>query len=253
MKFGTQVDSQADKQSAHASVLQSMRIKQAERYIFSLALVLSFGQSAAIAEATTPNNDQELLQGTAEYSETSVESLLRTGISRHRAGDEMAAQRFFLRVLQIDSRNTNALFNLGAIAEQSGDLDQAHQYYLRAVKSSPNDENLIAAEQQVREAIASRKASLFIERRPPEFQQRALSTSDVMPPPAPAFAATIPARHNYCQANVQSQNASFRMPQSAANAETSSSGSGFMRTVLGVARVMTHNTCSLCGGWLRGW
>ena len=249
MKFGTQVDSQVDKKSRQDAVLQSAWTKQAERSVLLLTLLLALIQNAAIGQST---NGQEILQGTAEYSETSVESLLRSGISRHRAGDDIAAQSFFLRVVKIDHQNTNALFNLGAIAEQRGDLDQAHMYYLQAVKSSPNDENLIAAEQQVREAIGARKANLFIERRPSQFQG-ALSTSNTMPPTAPSFAATVPTHYNYCQANAQRQNACFRMPQSAANAETSSSGPGFMRTVLGVARLMTHDTCSLCGGLLRRW
>jgi tetratricopeptide (TPR) repeat protein len=53
------------------------------------------------------------------------------------AGDDATAQRLYRQLLQEDSRNSDALLGLAAIAGRRGEIEEAGRYYLRALELDP--------------------------------------------------------------------------------------------------------------------
>lgn len=81
-------------------------------------------------------------------SDTTIRLSTRTGNAdgtmekAHEAfgrGDIDAARAIWLRTLQIDSRNINALHGLAAIAQQEGKPAQANSFYRRIIEVDPKD------------------------------------------------------------------------------------------------------------------
>lgn len=185
-------------------------------------------------------------------SQESVKTLLRIGISKHRIGDDVAAEAFFQKALASDSENPDALYNLGAIAENRGDLQLALKYYRAALKSNPSDQDLRSAAQEVQNSLAERAADGNSPGRKALDPQ--ITANNVMPPKAPSFALTLPANRNQYQFGLPSQTAMSRqLPPSEATQASRPLGHDLMRAALGVARLLNHDTCSLCGGLLRRW
>ena len=107
--------------------------------ISGLALLFQVSQLGGLAQTSTTN--EATLK--AEAEENSVKTLLRCGISKHRSGDNVQAEEYFKEALSIDHENADALFNLGVIAEQKGDLESALRNYQAALKSDPTDHLLV--------------------------------------------------------------------------------------------------------------
>jgi Flp pilus assembly protein TadD len=84
----------------------------------------------------------------ADQTNDRVKDLLRNAIQKHNQGDANGARQLFRQVLSIDPRNSDANFNLGAMAEDAGDLQAAQGYYKAASLASPGDND-------IREAVAS--------------------------------------------------------------------------------------------------
>lgn len=77
-----------------------------------------------------------------------VKDLLRQALVKHNQGDRAGAQNTFKQVLSIDPRNSDANFNLGAMAEDAGDLQAAQRFYRTAAGSNPSDN-------EIQDALAS--------------------------------------------------------------------------------------------------
>src|SRR5262249_3673340 len=85
--------------------------------------------------------------------------LMSSGMQSHSAGDTVGAQQAFRKVLQLDPQNTDAFFNLGALAQQQGDLQGALADYQSALKIAPDDSDLKAAVDSVRTKMAQAAAA----------------------------------------------------------------------------------------------
>jgi tetratricopeptide (TPR) repeat protein len=195
----------------------------------------------------SPSTDSEL-------SESTVNALLRNGMSKHKAGDDAAAEHYFKQALDIDHENANALFNLGVIAEQRGDLDLALREYGAALKSEPDDRDLQAAQLQVKQSIATREASIARARPAERLRIHPFATSETMPPMAPSFTINLPAGRNQYQTNLARPTAaSYQIPPQSSSEDSQGFRQALMQTAFGVARLMHHDTCSLCGGLLQRW
>ena len=89
---------------------------------------------------------------------------LRKAMELYSKGDTAQAEQSFRRVLSIDSRNSDAYYNLGVIQEGRGDFQGALSSYKSALNINPSDNDLRGAVASVQgkidqEAQASRKAA----------------------------------------------------------------------------------------------
>lgn len=94
-----------------------------------------------------------------EHDPENVQALNSTGILYFRLGEHFRAKEIFKRALVIDTTYTALHFNLGMISYQSGDMSTAHSYWLSALKSSPEDQDLMywfaVAEREMRSEVRS--------------------------------------------------------------------------------------------------
>lgn len=72
-------------------------------------------------------------------SQERVKGLLRQAMQSYSQGKTTEAERLYQKVLASDFRNVDANYNLGAIAENRGDLQAAGRYYETALKGNPSD------------------------------------------------------------------------------------------------------------------
>lgn len=98
-----------------------------------------------------------------------VKKLLRDALQKHNQGDMNGAKQLFKRVLTIEPRNSDANFNLGAMAEDAGDLQAAQGYYKAASLASPNDadirEALAAVNDKMQQQSQQRTAAMQLEKK----------------------------------------------------------------------------------------
>jgi hypothetical protein len=103
----------------------------------------------AASTAATQNNVSE------------VTELIRSGTAAHQAGNSEEAEKIFKNVLTKSPFNSNACFNLGAIAEGRGDLAAALGNYRTALIGAPNDPQIQEAIAQVESQISQKQDSPF--------------------------------------------------------------------------------------------
>jgi tetratricopeptide (TPR) repeat protein len=76
-------------------------------------------------------------------------AMLKRATDLYTKGDTAEAERMFQKVLTLDSRNADAHYNLGAIAEARGDVAQALNAYRMASQINPNDKDFRDAVAQI--------------------------------------------------------------------------------------------------------
>jgi tetratricopeptide (TPR) repeat protein len=86
-----------------------------------------------------------------------VRELLKAAVAAHNAGNNEAAERALTAVLRTNPYNPDALYSLGAIAEERGDLASALADYQTALAASPGDGQLRQAVAQVEADISRRR------------------------------------------------------------------------------------------------
>jgi Tfp pilus assembly protein PilF len=88
----------------------------------------------------------------------SAEPLNLAGIVYFRTGRRQKAQLLFERAIQMDSTNSSSVFNLGMVHWEQHHFVQAHDFWLRALKLVPKDEEFLywfaAAEKKLRSTDA---------------------------------------------------------------------------------------------------
>jgi tetratricopeptide (TPR) repeat protein len=114
-----------------------------------------------------------------------VKTLLHQALGQYSAGQYPQAEATFKKVLALDKNNTDAYYNLGAMAESRGDLNSALSYYQSALKIEPSDSDL-------RKAIEGVESKLTDPSLIP-------SVSSEMPKPAPSYLDAIKSRNNLKQ------------------------------------------------------
>ena len=92
---------------------------------------------------------------TASAKDPEVERLLRYGAESHRRGELTLAEEIFRQVLSKDPRNSDAYFNLGALAEGRGDYVAALGHYSAASLFNPGDSQISEARAAMERAIRS--------------------------------------------------------------------------------------------------
>ncbi len=106
------------------------------------------------------NNDDSAYSQSAPASKSDrTKDLLRQALERHNAGDTQGAERLFKQVLSIDSNNADANFNLGAMAEDRGDLNGALRYYQSAARVNPNDSDIHDAVASVQDKLRQQQVA----------------------------------------------------------------------------------------------
>lgn len=92
---------------------------------------------------------------TGSAKDPEVERLLRYGAESHRRGELTLAEEIFRQVLSKDPRNSDAYFNLGALAEGRGDYVAALGHYSAASLFNPGDSQIAEARAAMESAIRS--------------------------------------------------------------------------------------------------
>ncbi len=91
---------------------------------------------AASGDLDAANRD---LKQALSLAPSNVNSLLNYGTLMWKMGQKDAARDAYLKVLEIDKNNRQALSDLGYLARDAGDLKQAESYFLRAKEAHPKD------------------------------------------------------------------------------------------------------------------
>ena len=89
-----------------------------------------------------PNVHKATQNTDADRSPDHVKDLLKQAIISFTQGDLASADRQFQQVLSLDPSNVDANYNLGAMAEEHGDLNAALQYYRQASAAAPEDNDI---------------------------------------------------------------------------------------------------------------
>lgn len=101
-------------------------------------------------------------------------AMLKRATDMYSRGETAEAERMFKKVLTLDSRNADAHYNLGAIAESRGDTAQALSEYRIASQINPDDQELKDAVAQIeRKQNADRLAKAEQQRQRDEQQKEA--------------------------------------------------------------------------------
>ncbi len=148
-----------------------------------MALLMT-GLLGGVQAATTtkePSRAPEIhVQNPSEARE-----LVRQGMQMHAAGQNDAAERSFKHALSLDPKCADAYYNLGAMAEERGDLTAALNNYHSGLKLQPQDNELKEAVSSVTEQMSHRNMPIRT------VAQTGAPVVDVrdpaLPPLAPAF------------------------------------------------------------------
>jgi tetratricopeptide (TPR) repeat protein len=157
------------------------------------------------------------------------------------------AARLFQEALKTDGANTDALYNLGALAEKRGDLEQALDYYRRALSANPDDKQLQATIDEVAARAAESRAEAARARAEQEFALAASQARHAglsVHPAAPPYASAVSAERRF-----SGRPATCQLPLTSGARKQGSGSGGLMRSVTGMA--LTVGT-SYLGGSIGG-
>lgn len=182
--------SEADRLSALENrVFGSVRTGSAAERLASLDKAVSAARqsSSLLAPPMAPRLDSSLWskaeeakpQALSNYDDPdsatqsdAATAMLKRATDLYSAGNTAEAERMFKKVLSLDSRNADAHYNLGAIAESRGDTAQALNEYRIASQLSPNDAELKDALAQIERKQSSEKLAQAEQQRQKEEQHR---------------------------------------------------------------------------------
>ena len=78
-----------------------------------------------------------------EYSPKKIEPLNLAGIIYFRLGEDDKAEVLFKKAIDINKNHPSAYFNLGMIFWVRDQVDNAHKYWLEALKLEPEDDDIL--------------------------------------------------------------------------------------------------------------
>lgn len=116
----------------------------------------------------------------ADSGEDKTKALLHDALKLYSSGQYQQAELAFKKVIALDRNNTDAYFNLGAMAESRADYKTALSYYQSALKINPGDQELSNAVAGVRKKIDDNAVTTMV--------------SAEMPKPAPTFTKAAESR-----------------------------------------------------------
>ncbi|GEM_PF-3958701 len=102
-----------------------------------------------------------VMQGRVNINESrpgdETADLLKQGLAQYNSGNYAEAEKTYQQVLSINPQEPHALFNLGAVCEQRGDLDGALSQYRLAARYDHNNSEAVKAAAAVEQEIAQRQ------------------------------------------------------------------------------------------------
>jgi TolA-binding protein len=167
---------------------------------------------------------------------------LERAVKLHHEGKDYEAEKSLKEIIGRDSKNADAYFSLGAIAETNGDLHSALDYYSSAMQANPNDPEAQDAVAELSRKIAAADSAPFV--------------NPLAPPVAPApnvlqgRALSVNAASGANSGNFSTQTAinappMATLPVTQPNRNPSFARS-FARAALGVALSGTGLHCPVC-------
>lgn len=108
------------------------------------------------AGAITPMISSEPARTAQTNADERIKQMLRDALQKHSQGDVNGAKQLFKKVLSVDPRNADANYNLGAMAEDAGDLNAAQNFYKAASLANPGDGDVRDALNSVNQKLASK-------------------------------------------------------------------------------------------------
>ena len=111
-----------------------------------------------VAERAQQNDwqsDENDIQAPSEAKRTRINNSLQQATQLYSQGQTSQAEAMFKNVLSLDSTNTDANYNLGAIAESRSDWQSALHYYQAALRGNPTDEDTKNAIESMQAKIAA--------------------------------------------------------------------------------------------------
>lgn len=162
--FG-KIEKKGDTGTRVAAIDKVMNGKESSTYLPPMAPGLDRSQFApepkqAPENAAVDNNAISRVEDAPPAADSSdrIKGLLRQAMQLYSQGKTAEAEKVYKTVISIDFRNTDANYNLGAIAESNGDLSAAQRYYSAAAKSSPQDADIQDALATVQNKLRSKPA-----------------------------------------------------------------------------------------------
>ena len=104
-------------------------------------------------------------------------------------GNLNEAEKLFKQVASADSSNVDAVYNLGVISEDKHDYRSALDYYKKALKMNPSDNDLVEAVRNMTQKIAIAPAQTQAPAATPQAPARLASANNAPKTPAPVASA----------------------------------------------------------------
>lgn len=144
--------------SRTGSMAERLRAIQVTLGVSASPTVKPQANGTVLSQPAAPKSQKQstAVSGHANYD---TKELLKRAVMAHSSGNLSEASRLFEQVLAIDPKNTDANYNLGSMAEDRGDLDNALNYYRSAAASSPDDNDIKHAVASVERKVAKRQTS----------------------------------------------------------------------------------------------
>lgn len=119
--------------------------------------------NSKVANSISPSNAAtNRIKRTINEQTQRAAALLREGMQAHSEGNDAKAEHLFKQVVLLQPRNPDGYFNLGAVAEQKGDLAGALMSYRAALNLNPHDSELKEAVSAVEGMLDSNSGSTSV-------------------------------------------------------------------------------------------
>lgn len=107
---------------------------------------------------TAPSYNSASSDASNGQSQDATKTALQQATMLYQQGRTDEAENAFKKVLKLDSRNADAYFNLGVIAESKNDFVNAQKNYARASQLNPSDSDFADAVRSIQSRISDQNA-----------------------------------------------------------------------------------------------
>ena len=117
------------------------------------------GAAPRAAQEGDWQSDESDIQTPTDAKRARINNSLQQAMQLYGQGQINQAEAMFKNVLSLDSKNSDANYNLGAIAESRSDWNSALHYYQAALQTNPTDKDIKNAIESMQSKLASTKNS----------------------------------------------------------------------------------------------
>lgn len=132
--------------------------------------------------APPPNVVKESYE--SEPAQSVSQANLERATALYSQGNLNEAEKLFKQVASADSSNVDAVYNLGVISEDKHDYRSALEYYKKALKLNPSDNDLVEAVRNMTQKIAIGPAQAPAQAATPQAPTRLASANNPLKAPA---------------------------------------------------------------------